>query len=117
MEYLERFKPGVLSEELRAALDGGGQSERSSEVGSWIWDGMARWGYPPGWLSAEGEFTSSISPRSTRSKFSRLTSYFFFLSQIQRRRLDASFSLLRKRFSLDSKKTASLLFKSTERRR
>ncbi|KAL7414740.1 hypothetical protein BDY24DRAFT_16410 [Mrakia frigida] len=53
LEYLERFKPGVLSEELKEALGGGEEEGRSSEIGSWIWDGMSRWGYPPGWLSAE----------------------------------------------------------------
>lgn len=64
---LETHKPGVLSDTLKAALgaekkdkqeleDGEVEREEEGEAGEWIWKGMARWGYPPGWISIEGLF-------------------------------------------------------------
>ena len=77
LEMLETHAPGVLSEALREALleDGvstvasaedaakqrpsGGQSLDAEEAGSFIWKGIVRWGYPPGWIASEG-----LSPHS-----------------------------------------------------
>jgi hypothetical protein len=52
LEMLDRHEPGEFSEGLKEALEDG---RTDGELGSWIWEGMARWGYPPGWYSVEGE--------------------------------------------------------------
>jgi hypothetical protein len=73
LEMLETHAPGKLSEALKKALlDNGAASESAvcegaekqrpadglaldaEEAGSFIWKGMARWGFPPGWIALEG---------------------------------------------------------------
>jgi hypothetical protein len=61
---LDRYQPGQLSDDLKAALsnDGGAEGPGTSvgEVGGWIWSGMAKWGYPPGWCSHTGESEGAV---------------------------------------------------------
>ncbi|GAA5905402.1 hypothetical protein JCM6882_003150 [Rhodosporidiobolus microsporus] len=55
LSYLERFRPGVVSSELRDALGMGGDSARY-ETQEWPWMGRIREnGYPRGWTWVEGE--------------------------------------------------------------
>ena len=55
---LDQYRPGQLSDDLKAALSNDGLDEglgtSADEIGSWIWSGMSKWGYPPGWASATG---------------------------------------------------------------
>ncbi|KAK4333613.1 hypothetical protein RTBOTA2_002315 [Rhodotorula toruloides] len=55
LEYLERFKPGAVSDELRRAL---GRAPRAGATTTEKWPWMGRileWGYPRGWTMLEGE--------------------------------------------------------------
>jgi len=53
--FVERFRPGEVSGELRAALGLGGEAGRF-ETSEWEWvRRMVREGYPRGWTRREGE--------------------------------------------------------------
>lgn len=55
LEMLDRHEPGKLSEVLKDALREG---DEGKEPGSWIWTGMSRWGYPPGYYAVRGTLPS-----------------------------------------------------------
>ncbi|BGP29182.1 hypothetical protein JCM10296v2_000920 [Rhodotorula toruloides] len=55
LDYLERFKPGVVSQELRRAL-GRGTRAGAMTTEEWPWMGrLLEWGYPRGWTMLGGE--------------------------------------------------------------
>ncbi|BGP05110.1 hypothetical protein JCM10049v2_000914 [Rhodotorula toruloides] len=55
VDFHERFKPGVVSDELRRAL-GRGTRAGAMTTEEWPWMGrMLEWGYPRGWTMLEGE--------------------------------------------------------------
>ncbi|GAA5856408.1 hypothetical protein JCM8547_008730 [Rhodosporidiobolus lusitaniae] len=55
LNYFARFKPGMVSRELRNAL-GMGAEEGKFETSEWPWMGRVRGnGYPRGWTRGEGE--------------------------------------------------------------
>ena len=64
LALLDRYTPGELSDQLKAALSNDGQDEGPetfvSEVGTWIWTGMTKWGYPPGWSSVQGMYLGPL---------------------------------------------------------
>ncbi|CDR37431.1 RHTO0S02e14796g2_1 [Rhodotorula toruloides] len=58
LDYLERFKPGIVSDELRRAL-GRGAKAGAMTTEEWPWMGrMLEWGYPRGWTMLEGDTCS-----------------------------------------------------------
>lgn len=55
LEFVGRFNPGQVSDELRYAL-GFGRSEMRNEMVQYPWFGkIAEFGYPPGWTMREGD--------------------------------------------------------------
>lgn len=54
LAFVERFEPGIVSEELREAMRWG--------HAEWPWlSRIAIWGYPPGWIIKEGDRRASCA--------------------------------------------------------